>query len=68
MYDEWQSENADIDDDVIPYWTWKRVVLLLIVLITLIAFLIYTFSPLVSDVINRLAPEPPPIDLPSQRA
>ena len=68
MYDEWKSENADIDDDVTPYWTWKRAILLLIVLVTLIAFLIYTFSPLVSDVINRLAPEPPPIDLPSQRA
>lgn len=68
MYDEWKSENADIDDDITLYWTWKRALLLLIVLVTLIAFLIYTFSPLVSKVINRLAPEPPPIDLPSQRA
>ncbi len=68
MYDEWKSEDADVDDAPAPYWTWKRVIFLLIVLITLIAFLIYTFSPLISEAINRLQPEAPPIDLPSQRA
>jgi hypothetical protein len=68
MYDEWNRENADVDDDPTPYWTWKRIIFLLIVLITLVAFLVYTFSPLISEAINRLAPEPPPIDLPSERA
>jgi hypothetical protein len=68
MYDEWNSENADVDDDPTPYWTWKRIIFLLIILITLIAFLVYTFSPLVGEAINRLKPEPAPIDLPSQRA
>ena len=68
MYDEWNRENADVDDDPIPYWTWKRFIFLLIVLIMLVAFLVYTFSPLISEAINRLAPEPPPIDLPSERA
>ena len=68
MYDEWKPEDADVDDVPAPYWTWKRVIFLLVVLITLIAFLIYTFSPLISEVIDRLQPEPPPIDLPSQRA
>lgn len=67
MYDEWNSENADVDDAPTPYWTCKRIILLVIVFITLIAFLIYTFSPLVSEAINRLAPQLPPIDLPSQR-
>lgn len=68
MYDEWKTENADVDDAPIPYWTWKRAIFLLVVLIMLIAFLIYTFSPLVEETISRLAPEPPPIDMPSQRA
>ncbi|MBA3873531.1 MAG: hypothetical protein H0X30_30740 [Anaerolineae bacterium] len=68
MYDEWNPQNADVDDDPTPYWTWKRIIFLVIVLITLVSFLVYTFSPLISETINRLAPPPPPIDLPSQSA
>jgi len=68
MYDEWKQENADVDDDPTPYWTWKRIIFILIVLIMLVSFLVYTFSPLISEAISRLAPEPPPIDLPSQSA
>jgi len=68
MYDEWNRYDADVDDDPTPYWTWRRVVFLLIVLIMLVAFLVYTFSPLITDAINRLAPPPPPIDMPSQYA
>ncbi|MBI1280447.1 MAG: hypothetical protein GC179_20160 [Anaerolineaceae bacterium] len=67
MYDEWKPEDADVDDNPTPYWTWKRIIFLLIVLIMLVSFLVYTFSPLITDVINRLQSEPPPIDLPSQR-
>ncbi len=68
MYDEWKPEDAQVDDVLKPYWSWRRVIFLLIVLIMLIAFLIYTFSPIIIAAIDRLRPEPPPIDLPSQRA
>jgi len=67
MYDEWKPEDADVDDAPTPYWTWKRAIFVLIVLIMLVAFLVYTFSPLISQIIDHLAPEPPPIELPSQR-
>ncbi len=68
MYDEWKPSDATVDDDPTPYWTLGRIILMLIILITLIAFLLYTFSPLITSVLNSLQPEPEPLSIPMQRA
>jgi len=45
----------DADDRLEPYWTLRRVIYLAIILITLIAFLLYTLAPLF------FPPAPPPL-------
>lgn len=68
MYDEWKPSDATVDDEPTPYWTLGRILLMLVILITLIAFLLYTFSPLITSAINSLQPEPEPLSIPLQRA
>ncbi len=51
-------ENEEAEDEEGPYWTPRRIILLLILLITIIAFLLYVLAPTVS-----YAPLPPvPVD------
>jgi hypothetical protein len=47
------------------YWTPRHILYILIILITLIAFLIYVLSPTITAMINP--PPPPTIDAPLQR-
>lgn len=68
MHDEWKPSDATVDDDPTPYWTLGRILLMLIILITLIAFLLYTFSPLITAALNSLQPETEPWSAPMQRA
>jgi hypothetical protein len=42
-----------------PYWTARRVVYIIVILITLIAFLVYTLSPLFFNNPAPFLPEPP---------
>ena len=68
MYDEWKPSDATVDDDPTPYWTVGRILLMLVILITLIAFLLYTFSPLITSALQSFQPEPEPWSVPMQRA
>ena len=49
-----------------PYWTLGRIVYILIILITLIAFLVYVLSPTITAMITP--PPPPTLEGPLQRA
>lgn len=67
MIDDSEREDDLLDDEQLdtPYWTPQRIVYTLVILITLIAFLIYVFSPLLTVIFNP--PPPPPITVPSDR-
>jgi quinol-cytochrome oxidoreductase complex cytochrome b subunit len=61
MNDE-QDDSLDLlpDEEVTPYWTARRALLVIIVLITLLAFLFYTLIyPLL--LANNVPPTPTPI-------
>jgi hypothetical protein len=61
------DDNFDLVDEqtevIEPYWTARRFIYMLVILITLIAFVVYVLSPL-------FLPTPPPIlsPLPRQQA
>ena len=64
MIDHDEFDPRDEADNLLePYWTARRVVYMLIILITLIAFVVYVLSPL-------FLPAAPPIlsPLPRQQA
>ena len=58
-------QDEGVEDEEGPYWTPRRIILVLIILITLIAFLAYVLWPTVS-----YAPLPPvpvnPFNVPMQ--
>jgi quinol-cytochrome oxidoreductase complex cytochrome b subunit len=49
-----EDDLLDLEDEHKPFWTTRRIILTVIVLITIIAFLVYSFSGLF------LEPPPPP--------
>lgn len=51
---EWLDETEEAPE---PYWTVRRIILTIIILITLIAFLVYTLSWVIAP---PAAPIPPP--------
>lgn len=64
--DDLRDDLLDDDDDLeTPYWTVQRIVYTIVILITLVAFLIYIFSPLLNLIFNP--PPPLPITIPSER-
>jgi hypothetical protein len=48
-------EIEDIEDEP-PRWTWQRIIFVVIILLTLIAFVLYTVAP----ALFPPAPPPPP--------
>jgi hypothetical protein len=68
VLDDYSRNDDALDDDVeldTPYWTPQRILYTLVILITLIAFLLYIFSPLLTVIFNP--PPSPPITVPSDR-
>ena len=68
MIDDYARNEEVLDDDelVTTYWTLRRIIYTIVILVTLIAFLIYIFSPLLTVIFNP--PTPAPITIPLDRA
>lgn len=65
--EDWEPEAVEDDGEDAPYWTPARVVYMVVLVITLVAFLAYTVAPAISALLNPPAP-PPPIFGPRDRA
>lgn len=65
--DEYFDDDEFIDPDEadIPFWTPPRVVYLIVIMVTLLAFLLYTIAPTIRAATNP--PPPPPITAPTDR-